>query len=547
MAILPPGLTGQQFEEALKRFRAIVGADWVFTSEDDLATYRDSYSPFWDEPEERLAAAAVAPDSTEQVQALVRVANDLKVPIYPISTGKNLGYGGAAPNLSGSVIVDLKRMNRVIEVDSTRCFALVEPGVSYFDLYSHLKDKGLDLWIDCPEPGWGSVIGNALDRGVGYTSQNYRDHFGAHCGMEVVLANGELMRTGMGALPGAATWQDYKYGFGPYVDGLFSQGNFGIVTKMGIHLMPRPQAMSAGVIEAKNYADIIPLLEVLNRLEMSGLCDGMPQITSPVTGTLGAKPDLEITRVLGMQGGPTPDELARIAGDRPFWNVRVLSYGPPVIAKAKWEHAKEEFRKKLPECRFIEEVTYDIPLTPEQEEALEPYRLDLDRKVNFGIPNLGIFAMGARSPAFPAPSDGHLWFSAVIPRSGEGVMKAQNVFCKAIAEMGVYVGFNAPVPLGYTPHTFIMIFPIFISKTNAEMSRKGLMLLKHLIMIAAENGWGEYRAAPALQDFILDRYSFNDHAYRRFCEQLKDAVDPNGILAAGRYGIWPKHIRDERK
>lgn len=198
----------------------------------------------------------------------------------------------------------------------------------------------------------------------------------------------------------------------------------------------------------------------------------------------------------------------------------------------------------MPDCKFVEEASYKIPLTPEKEEALSPFRLELDRKVNFGIPNLGIFAMGARSPAFPKPTDGHLWFSAVVPRSGKGVMEAQNIFCRAIAEMGIYVGFNAPIPLGYTPHMFLMIFPVFVSKTNPEMNRKGLELLKYLIDLGAKHGFGEYRAAPALQDFIMERYSFNNHAFRTFCEELKDAVDPNGILAAGRYGIWPKHIRN---
>jgi hypothetical protein len=52
--------------------------------------------------------------------------------------------------------------------------------------------------------------------------------------MEVVLPNGELIRTGMGAVPDAKTWQDYRYGAGPYVDGMFSQSNFGVVTKIGI-------------------------------------------------------------------------------------------------------------------------------------------------------------------------------------------------------------------------------------------------------------------------------------------------------------------------
>jgi hypothetical protein len=78
--------------------------------------------------------------------------------------------------------------------------------------------------------GGGSIIGNTLDRGVGYTP--YGDHFGMHCGLEIVLANGEVMRTGMGALPGSNTWQLFPYGFGPFADGLFTQSNYGIITKM---------------------------------------------------------------------------------------------------------------------------------------------------------------------------------------------------------------------------------------------------------------------------------------------------------------------------
>lgn len=70
------------------------------------------------------------------------------------------------------------------------------------------------------------------------------DHFGMHCGMEIVLPNGEVVRTGMGALPdsentshgSANTWQLFPYGFGPYHDGIFTQSNYGIVTKMGCKL-----------------------------------------------------------------------------------------------------------------------------------------------------------------------------------------------------------------------------------------------------------------------------------------------------------------------
>src|SRR5690606_33470132 len=124
----------------------------------------------------------------------------------PISTGRNLAYGGSAPVYSGSVVLDLKRMNRVLEVNERNAYALVEPGVRYVDLYEHITRAGLDLWIDPPDPGWASVTGNALDGGGGWTAAPFRDHFGWHCGMAVVRGDGDVVRTGMGALPDSKSW-----------------------------------------------------------------------------------------------------------------------------------------------------------------------------------------------------------------------------------------------------------------------------------------------------------------------------------------------------
>src|SRR4051812_20399785 len=210
---IPPGLDDKTFQRALTRFKSVVGDTWVFASAEDLTLYKDAYSPLWDEQDEKVASAAVAPDSAEQVREIVKIANELRIPLYPLSTGRNLGYGGAAPALSGSVVLDLKRMNRILDVSESNASALVEPGVSYFDLYRHIQERGLEVWLDPPDPGWGSLIGNALDRGGGQTAAMYRNHFEAHCGMEVVLADGDLVRTGMGAMPNAATWQQFKTGF----------------------------------------------------------------------------------------------------------------------------------------------------------------------------------------------------------------------------------------------------------------------------------------------------------------------------------------------
>src|SRR5579863_9193164 len=147
MQKLPPGVSAADFQTALGRLRDVVGGDWVLTSDEDIGTYLDAYTPFRGDPsDEYVPSGAVAPTEVSQVQQIVRIANDHRIPLWPVSTGRNLGYGGSAPRLSGTMVLDLKRMNRVLEVNEPRAYALVEPGVSYFDFYRYLRDHKLKLW-----------------------------------------------------------------------------------------------------------------------------------------------------------------------------------------------------------------------------------------------------------------------------------------------------------------------------------------------------------------------------------------------------------------
>ena len=102
------------------------------------------------------------------------------------------------------------RMNRILEVNEKFAYALVEPGVTFFDLYQYIQERKLKLWLDVPDLGGGSILGNTMERGVGYTP--YGDHFMMHSGLEVVLPSGEVIRTGMGAMPNNNTWQLFPYG-----------------------------------------------------------------------------------------------------------------------------------------------------------------------------------------------------------------------------------------------------------------------------------------------------------------------------------------------
>ena len=187
----------------------------------------------------------MAPDSAEQVQEIVRIANEFRIPLYPISTGRNLGYGGSAPALSGSVVARSEahepHPRGQTSATPTRSWS---PASATSISIATSQERGLKLWIDCPDPGWGSVVGNALDHGVGYTMNPYRDHWDAHCGLEVVTGDGELVRTGMGALPSSRDLAAVQVRLRARTStASFSQSNFGVVTKMGVWLMPAARGL----------------------------------------------------------------------------------------------------------------------------------------------------------------------------------------------------------------------------------------------------------------------------------------------------------------
>ena len=219
---------------------------------------------------ERRIAAVLQPGSTEEIQKIVRCANEFNISLYPISTGKNWGYGSANPVGNDNVIIDLQRLNRITEVNTELAYAVVEPGVTQQQLYDYLQENNTGLMMDPTGSGpYCSILGNALERGYGITP--YGDHFESICGMEIVLADGNILRTGFGHFDNAKATRVFKYGTGPFIDGLFTQSNFGIVTKIGVWLMPKPEYFEACYFFAhqeNNFGDIIDAVRwlLLNRI-----------------------------------------------------------------------------------------------------------------------------------------------------------------------------------------------------------------------------------------------------------------------------------------
>ncbi|PNG24387.1 FAD-binding oxidoreductase [Methylocella silvestris] len=537
--MLPPNVSKSDFAAALQEFESAVGKEWVYSVDDDVALYRDAYSPFAVEPPlQMLASAAVAPSSVEQVQQVVRIANKYKIPLYTVSTGRNLGYGGSSPAQSGSVVVDLKRMNRVLEVNEAEAFVVVEPGVNFIELYRYFEANGHPFMVATPEPGWGSLIGNALDHGVSYVMG---DNFASARGLEVVLPNGEVLRTGMGALPNSRLWHAFPYGFGPNINGLFSQSNFGIVTKMGFSLARKPAMQAEFTVSSAKSDDLYPLIGVAQAMRQQGLLylsSAASPIRSPM-GPPGIEPPPHARRareLLNRRDGGSPDEWDQLGVESgvPVSVVTGSVRGPTQIVQATLDYAREQFAK-IPGAKFHIDKALRFPLNLDE--------IPPDQRPKIGVPSLWPFA----SLAMGDTRRGMYFFSPVCRATAEDLFAIRQTVREVVLDHAdesirdLFLGWILANTV--YPNAFIFAYPFAITD-DASVNKKYRDLFTRLVDTCAERGWGEYRTHVAFQSEVMNQYSLNNHVLRRFCESVKDAIDPNGILAPGKSGIWPRRMRE---
>ena len=522
--IIPADVPVAEFDAALEEFRALLGVEHVLSEPDALKEFNDPYPTT--SGDDFRPGAVVFPETTEEVQELVRIANEHRVPLSPVATGKNLGYGGAAPRLAGTVVVHTsRRMDQIIEVNEKYAYALIEPGVTYFDLYNHIQEKGYNLWIDVPDLGWGSVVGNALDRGVGYTP--YGDHWSWQTGLEVVLPDGDLLRTGMGAMSTATTWQLFSYGFGPYPDGLFSQSNFGIVTKMGIALMPAPPAAETFLITFDREEDLAQVVDIMLPLRI-----GMAPLQSvPVLRNiiLDAAAQTERTHWLP-EGGPLTGEVIQRMKDEldlGYWNLYGTVYGPPEQCDVFLRMIREAF-SAVEGSRFF--TTRD-----RAEDTPGSHVLHDRHEINQGIPSIK-----EQRILEWVPNGAHIGFSPISEPDGAEAQKQFEMVRNRSYEYGPDYAAQFAVGLREMHHICLFLY----DSADAGQRENVMGLGRTLVKEGAEQGYGEYRTHLALMDQVMDTFDFNDHALLRFHERLKDALDPNSIMAPGKSGIWGARYRD---
>ncbi len=526
-AVVPPGLSAEDFGKALRAFAAALGEGAVLRAgeaTEQVREFRDPYSfPGWDD---HWPAAVVQPGSVEEVQAVVRIARQYRVPLWTTSMGKNNAYGGPAPRVRGSVVVSMRRMNRVLEVNEELAYAVVEPGVSFFDLCAELQRRASRLWASIPDLGWGSVVGNTLDHGVGYLPGG--NHADTQCGLEVVLASGEVVRTGMGAMDGNPAWHAHRRGFGPAVDSLFMQSNFGIVTKMGKWLTPRPEVYAPVEVHAPREEDLEAIIDTIRPLLLDGTVTNVPLIGTAVGAASVTRP-----RAQWYSGdGPLPAEFyARAAAELGlgYWNLRLALYGPADIVDAQLARLRAAYAAGVPGA-WLTARTIAGEDVSEETVTIHPER------VQAGVPGLALLD----SLQWWGGIGGHLDFSPVAPLAGRHARTLVNILRPEIERAGL--DFWPGTIL--TPRSFYMVSPLLYDTTNEAQVKAAYDVYRRLVKLTGEAGYGLYRGHIDFMDDIAAQYGWNDHAMLRLYQTLKDALDPDGILSPGKQGIWPRSMRE---
>lgn len=506
---LPKGVSEKSFDAALNEFRGVLGEASVLTSAQDLAPYIKTMMPVPDS--EHTPSAAILATTVEQIQKIVAICNKYKVPIWTISTGKNLGYGSAAPAERGQVVLDLKRMNRILEVDADLCYALVEPGVSYQQLYDYIQERKLPLWLSVPAPSAiAGPTGNTLDRGVGYTP--YGEHFLNACGMEVVLADGQVLRTAMGSLPKSNTWQVFKWGYGPYLDGIFTQSNYGIVTKFGFWLQPAPPVYKPFQVKFPDEADIVEIVETIRPLRLGGVIPNSVVIAHALYEAA-----LKAKRSDYVPGpGAIPDEaVRRLANDHDMgiWNVYAALYGTAEQVEVNWKIVTAAFGNSGKAKFVTEEEAGDDPQFG--------YRAALMR----GGMDLREFALYNWRGG-----GGSLWFAPVSQARGSETLKQMALAKQILAKHGLDYTGEFIVGMRDMHHILDMLY----DRTNPEQVKAAYACFDELITRFAAEGYGSYRTNTAFMDKVADTFGPVQRSINR---TLKKALDPNGILAPGKSGI----------
>ncbi|RLK61819.1 FAD-binding oxidoreductase [Actinokineospora cianjurensis] len=469
---------------ALAAAEGIVGADRVSRGGpgDNTGLFR-----------QRDIVATVRPSTADEAQRVVRAfaAAAGGVSLHAYSTGRNWGLGSRESATDDVVALDLSGLSAIRDIDVAAGWAVVEPGVTQGHLAGLLADTDRMVNVTV-STAHSSVLGNALDRGVGLRHQRVEDLVG----LEVVLPDGELVHVGWWPEAERKT-PVYPHTLGPSLVQLFVQSNLGIVTGATVRLLPRPEALR--VVRLNHTPENLgPATALLRRWVSQGLASGVPKFYNP-------------TAARGY--GSAPGQfLAHVPVDGTEASVAALS---AIIAD-------EAVKSGV----FTEVSTTDAtdPDAPHHEVT------SLVERSYLGDPDVSdrVFEqkMGMRADQLDTDL-GFLFFLPLLPFTAEAVVTAERLLGQVHAETGILAGGTGNV-LG--DDLVDLVVAMKFDRADAQAAHRALDRLYELF---AEQGFLPYRLDVDHHEWI-DRVGGRPSA-RAFARRLKDSLDPTGVIAPGRY------------
>ena len=495
---------------------------------------------------ERTISGALRPRSTDDVSVIVKIAGRHAIPLYPISTGNNWGYGAALPVRNGSIVLDLSGLDRIVEMDADLGLVTVEPGVTQQKLSDYLAAKGLQFLV--PVTGAGpdcSLIGNALERGYGITP--YADHFGAVTALEAVLPDGRLYRSALSELGGGAVDRAYKWGIGPYLDGLFAQSALGIVTQMTIALAPQPEAVRAFVFSVEDDSGL------------EAAVTGVQRVLREVGGVTGSINLMNSHRVLAMtvpypaervdrSGTLAPSVIAELAkaNDIAAWTGFGALYGNPKVVRAAGAAIRHSLKRVTRVCAFS--LLKPSPRSTagsigSRDSAAAHCRVrpqPWPRRCSWSSGNRAAWhypsPIGEQRGSFLVPrvnpardGCGLIWYSPLVPMASASVRRYVTMVHKVCSRHGIEPLITLT---SLSDRCFDSSVPLLFDRSDANATRRAHACYLALLEAGKNAGFLPYRIGIQAMDWLVRP----GLPYWDLVATIKSAIDPQGIISPGRYG-----------
>jgi 4-cresol dehydrogenase (hydroxylating) flavoprotein subunit len=519
---------------AVREWRSALGDDFVISEgvpldRAETATFRT----------QQKIPLILRPRSREHVSEMMRVAAHHGVPVYPVSSGKNWGYGSRVPVVSGCVLADLSAMKQIVDFNERLGYVTVQPGVTQQDLYDFLGAQKSRLWMDATGSSpQCSLIGNAMERGFGHTP--YGDHFAQVSALEVVLANGEVIRTGFAGLPGSQAGKIYRWGAGPSLDGLFSQSNLGIVTEMTVWLMPAPEYFQAFFFQSDREDGLAAIVEALRPLRMDGTLRSAIHIAN----------DYKV--LAGLQQFPAgetaplrPERMAELRRELKFtrWSGSGGLYGTRAQVAEARRLLKDALRDAASKLQFLDDRTLRIAARFTGIYGIVT-GLDLKRTLELVKPVYGLLrGVPTQQPlgsaywrkSIPVPNDpdpdrdgcGLIWIAPVAPMEGGHAMRLAGI----VEHRLLADGFEPMISVTLlTERSISCVVSLTYDREKPGEDEKAMECYLALQTELEREGYYSYRrATPAFAA------PGADDAYGRLLKTIRTALDPADVLAPGRY------------